>query len=143
MTDSNIYEWKTQAHTPLLPEGEYTFMCLGHQKRKNRVGSDKFVLKMQIQGGVYDGIILLKHYGIRGITSEGRIIVGEMSDLLRQYYAVTDAPRLDRLDRMPMSAFNGLLIRASVITVKKDWNRDELPKQSHYSRVHKLLRKIT
>lgn len=123
---------------PLIPEGEYNFRCLGHEKRKGMRGTNKFRLKMQIQGGAYGGTILYKHYNIQGVTKEGRIKVGAKSDLLRQYYAVTGSPKITRLDRFPMSVFDGLLIRATVVTVKQDWEGEKLPHQSHYSRVGKL-----
>jgi len=128
---------------PLIPDGEYTFLCLGHAKRQGMRGAIKFRLKMQVQGGAYDGTILYKHFNIRGVTKEGRIMVGAKSDLLRRFYAVTGSPKITRLDRFSMSAFDGLLIRATVVTVKKDWEGDELPHQSHYSRVGKLLGKVT
>ena len=117
--------------------------CLGHTKRKGLLGTNKFNLKMQIQGGAYDGTILYKYYNIRGVTGEGRIVVGIKSDLLRQYYAVTGAPGITRLDRFPMSVFDGLLISATVVTVKKDWDGDVIPAQSHYSRVGKLIGQVT
>lgn len=105
----------------------------------------KLILTFTIvtQGPAY-GIRLPRYYNVKRLIGKpgknGNFAVGKKGDFLREFLTLFSC-KPDRLDRLPISYFNGVTIKARVVTVKRSRNRD-IPEALQYSKISELLRVV-
>jgi hypothetical protein len=127
----------------LVPPGRYQAGYLDHSTRRILGRIPKLVLRFQIAEGEFMGVVLRRYYGVRRLIGregpKGRFQVGRKSDFARDF-ATLFAPRMNRLDRLPMSFFDGCLFEVRVTTVDTRYDQKSIPKALQYSVVTDIPR---
>lgn len=81
-----------------------------------------------------------RYYNVKRIIGtprrEGEFKVAFQSDFLREYASLFGMP--SRLDRIPMSKFNGCFVSGKVKTVTTGRHQKEIPKPLQYSVIEEL-----
>jgi len=90
------------------------------------------------------GKTVSRYYNVDAIIGKpqdrGRFKVSRNRDFTREYYTLFDYGG-KRLDRLPMSLFEGVIIEAQVVTVKESRGA-VIPKPLRYSKIAKLNRVV-
>ena len=105
----------------------------------------KLVINFQVmEYGDYFGLIIPKYYGVTRLTSKpkksGGFQVGRKSKFLREFLTLFPDQSVKRLDRFPMSRFQGVMIKGRVKTVTKSFNQRKIPESLQYSVIEELLK---
>jgi len=94
--------------------------------------------------GADHGKCIPRYYNVTRVIGKsqkgGRFKVGKKSDFLREYFTLF---HLDggRLDRLPMTRFEGVTIQAEIQTVTNARGR-AIPKPLQYSKVSRLIKVV-
>jgi hypothetical protein len=92
-------------------------------------------------GDYFDRVRLPRYYGVSKLMEKprkwGRFKAGYKSDFLREY--VTLFPKPLRLDRMPMSAFEKVIVEGKVRTVSTGAKQEAIPAALQYSVIGQLV----
>lgn len=131
----------------LVPAGIYEVVylydetiILAKTANKGR-GIPKLVLWFRVVTGEHMGAKLPAYYNVDAVEGRprkyGGFKVGWRSHFMRDYATLFGAPA--RRNRIPMSVFEGCVIRARVRTVMSTWKQKALPAALHYSVVDELL----
>lgn len=129
----------------LIPPGEYLLRFDHHETAVMFGRAPKLVLWFTVisQGPYFDAVKLAAFYNVRRLIGRparnGRFKVGFKSSFLRDYFRLFTSAA-NRLDRIPMSAFKNVIIRARIRTVMTGSDQGEIPEQLRYSVIDELLR---
>lgn len=129
---------------PLIKPGEYEVVLVQYRTGMFFGRAPKLVLSFQIiQPGEGFEAVLDRYYNVQRIIGKpgrnGAFKVGKRSDFLRDLCTVFPSVNVRRLDRIPMSCFDGVIIKARVDTVTHDTKQAFIPKPLQYSKVSKLV----
>jgi len=129
---------------PLIPHGIYRVRYLDHRTYR-AWGEDK----LEIHYGVVDigeafETVLSRHYPVKclgkcGVKGKFKPRTATSSLPVEFYQYHPDAPRITRLDRIPMSKWTDGIYNARVETVEKNFQQKPLPRQLQYSVIRELL----
>lgn len=105
----------------------------------------KLILTFAIVGEGEDiGKRVCRYYNVARIIDKpqrgGRFKVSRKGDFMREYFSLFQYDG-GRLDRLPMSQFNGAVIQADIETVKFARGR-EIPQPLRYSKIARLIKVI-
>lgn len=126
----------------LVPPGTYdvsyigfsTFILFGRASKLN------VQFKILTMGEHFEKRIS-RYYNITRLIGRpgigGRFKVGFSSDFLREYAKLFPVP--NRLDRIPMSAFEKHIFTAKVRTVEKGSQQEDIPESLRYSVISELI----
>jgi hypothetical protein len=126
-----------------IPDGIYSVAYVAHETHKYFGRSCKVVFWFRIiEFGDYFGTVIPRYYNVKRLSGKpgrnGQFVPGRSSDFLREFCKVSTAP-INRLDRLPLSAFQNVQIKARVRTVSADGKQRDLAAQLHYSVIGELL----
>ena len=132
----------------LVPEGQYKVKFNQYETLK-MFGSPKLRMEFQIiDFGDYFETRLNRYYTLHRLIGKpcagGRFKpTGQTSVLLVHYYAChPTAPRIKRLDRIPMTPWKDGEYIADVKTVRSNHRQHKLPEQLQYSKIDDLRRAV-
>jgi len=133
---------------PLIPEGTYD---IGYQNFSTSLmlgKNPKLVINFQIMNfGDQFGQIIPKYYGVKKLVGKpkknGGFMVGRKSKFLREFLTLFPDQSVKRLDRIPMSRFQGVIIKGKVKTVVKGFDQRKIPEALQYSVIEDLLKTKT
>lgn len=131
---------------PLVRPGFHEVMLDGFQTALMFQGkASKLILNFTIVSHGSDfGKRVPRYYNVAKILGKpqqgGRFKVSKKGDFLREYLTLFHFDG-GRLDRLPMSRFNGVTIKAEIETVKHARGKD-IPAQLQYSKVSRLIKVI-
>ena len=132
----------------LVPEGQYKVKFNQYETLK-MFGSPKLRMEFQIiDFGDYFETSVCRYYTLNHLIGKpcvgGRFKpTGQTSVLLVHYYAChPTAPRIKRLDRIPMDLWKDGEYIADVKTVRRNHRQHKLPEQLQYSKIDDLRRAI-
>jgi hypothetical protein len=131
---------------PLVRPGFHEVMLDGFQTALMFQGkAPKLILNFTIVShGADYGKKVPRYYNVAKIIGKpqqgGRFKVSKKGDFLREYLTLFHYEG-GRLDRLPMSRFNGLTIKAEIGTVKHSRGKD-IPAPLQYSKVLRLIKVI-
>lgn len=126
----------------LVPPGTYdvsfcafsTFILFGRASKLN------LQFKILTMGPYFEQRVS-RYYNVTRIIGRpginGRFKVGFSSDFIREYAKLFPVP--NRLDRIPMSAFEKHIFTAKVRTVEKGSQQEEIPEGLRYSVISELI----
>lgn len=129
---------------PLIKPGEYEVVLVEYRTAMFFGRAAKLVLSFKIiEPGEGFEAVLERYYNLQRIIGKpgknGDFKVGKRSDFLRELCTVFPTLNVRRLDRIPMSCFDGVIIKARIDTVTHDTKQAPIPKPLQYSKVSKLL----
>ncbi|TNC82774.1 MAG: hypothetical protein C9356_02580 [Oleiphilus sp.] len=127
---------------PLLPPGEYEVGFDCYETRFLHRGH-KLVLWFKVATmGEHFGKRLPRYYNISRMLGKagknGKFRAGRKSDFVREFYSVIPK-QIGRLDRIPMTALNNVLVRAKVKTVTNGYDQRPIPEPLQYSVIEELV----
>ena len=132
---------------PLIKPGIYALKFTGWETRK-MFSTAKVVLNFRVvdYGEAFD-VPLSRHYNAKRLSGKagksGGFVVGKCHDLAREFFMVLEKAGQPisglRLDRLPLSRFDSLIIVGKVATVIHDSQRKPRQKALHYSVVSELI----
>jgi hypothetical protein len=126
---------------PLVPNGIYDvgFVSYSTAYMFNKV--PKLVLNFRILDfGEHNGKVLPRYYNVKRIKGRprknGDFKVGRRSDFVHEYATLFGLPR--RLDRVSMTPFKSVIIKAKVEVVTSDYKQRQMPEALKYSKIAEL-----
>jgi hypothetical protein len=127
---------------PLLPPGRYRVLFDHWQTIMLFARAPKLALWFVIsEPGEAFGKRIAKFYNVSRVVGRpgrnGRFRVGKRSHLVKDFYRLLP-DRVQRLDRLPISAFGQSELVAEVRTVESDFQQSKLPQALTYSVINKL-----
>ena len=130
---------------PLIPAKKYEFGLIDYATKLMLGKNPKLVLRFKVLDyGDQFGVILSKYYGVKKLAGKpgkyGGFIVGRKSNFLRDFLTLFPDQSVSRLDRIPMSRFQGVIITGQVRTVTKGSNQRRIPEPIQYSIIGDLLK---
>lgn len=129
---------------PLINPGSYEMTMVGYKTAVYYGRAQKLVISFRIVecGAAFESV-LERYYNVLKLSGKpgknGVFKVGQRSDFLREFCSVFPAVNVRRLDRIPMSYFDGVIVRGEVSTVTHDTKQHQIPKSLQYSKVTRLL----
>ena len=94
--------------------------------------------------GEYFDVRLPRYYNVKRIMGNpqkyGNFKIGAKCDFLREYANLFGLPVSGRLDRIPMSKFEGAIIEGKVRTVKHGINQHSIHEALQYSVIAELVK---
>lgn len=129
---------------PLIKPGLYDFVLVDFRTAKMFMGkAPKLIMDFRIvTQGEYFEVVLSRYYNVARIIGKperhGRFKASTKGDFLREYMTLFPS-KVSRLDRVPMSNFETVMIEGKVETVIRSRGRD-IPKPLQYSRISQLRR---
>jgi len=128
---------------PLIPPGEYGFKFIGYSTWLMFGRNPKLIIDFLIvDDEMYSGVTLKKYYNVKKLKGRygrnGDFTVSRKSNFTRDFFRVCPAYPPKRLDRIPMSRFEGIDICGSVKTVTKGHDQKEIPESLHYSVIREI-----
>lgn len=129
---------------PLIKPGEYEMVLVEFRTQMFFGRAPKLVMLFKVvQLGEAFETVLPRYYNLQKVIGKlgknGSFKVGKRSDFLRELCTVFPSVNVRRLDRIPMSCFDGVIIKARVDTVTHDSKQCLIPKPLQYSKVSKLV----
>ena len=129
--------------SPLILEGVYEMAYQYHVTWKFMGCQPKVVIYFSIiEFGDYFEIVLPAYYNVIKHTGKcgksGNFKAAKKSYLVRDYCRALPSQPLPRLDRIPLSNLASVIVRGTVITVKKGLDQREIPEAARYSRVARI-----
>lgn len=131
---------------PLVRPGYHNVMLDSFQTAMMFQGkAPKLILTFKIVGHGDDfGKSLCRYYNVAKLIGKpqkgGRFKVSKKGDFIREYLSLFDYS-CSRLDRLPMTQFDGATIRAEIETVKRSRGID-IPEPLQYSKVARLIKVV-
>ena len=132
---------------PKVKQGIYELAFVDFQTARMFKGkADKLIMQFRITTfGDSFGLILPRYYNVQHIIGKprrhGRFKASRKGDFLREYLTLFPS-RADRLDRIPMTPFQNVLIEGKVKTVTYARGR-EIPKPLQYSKIAELRKVVS
>lgn len=127
----------------LVPPGEYDLRFLYHETKRIFDRPKLFLWFSIVTFGDHFEKRVPRYYGATRLIGPkgkgGRFKVGHKSDFLREFMTLFPVPA-KRLDRLPMSQFENVMIVGHVRTVERGYNQRPIPENARYSVVDQLLR---
>lgn len=124
-----------------VPEGEYIVEYVSHEIR-DYYGKSKLYYYFKIVASDNSpqevGKVVVQYYNFKSYN-QGRVAVGFHSNLFRNICLVSDSNSAIRMDRIPVKAFQGKLLRAKIVTVKVGRENMPLVDAVQYSKVSQIL----
>lgn len=129
--------------SPLIPEGVYEMAYLFHKTWMFMGRQPKVVMYFSItEPGDYFGVVLPAYYNVVKHTGRcckyGGFKAAKKSNLVRDFCRVFPTQPLPRLDRIPISRLESVLVLGTVENVKKDFQQRDIPEAAQYSRVVRI-----
>lgn len=131
---------------PHIPPGKYEVMLDYFETALMFSGkAPKLILTCTITSyGEAFGKRICRYYNVIKLIGpagrNGKFKANPKGDFLREFLSLFPV-RASRLDRLPMSHFNGVVMQAKVVTVKRARGRD-IPKPLQYSKIENLEKVI-
>ena len=128
---------------PLVKPGMYN-LCFIHVQTALMFGrAPKVVLWFKfLEAGLYETKIPRYYNALRLIgkpRKNGQFKVGRKSDLLREFCTVFPEYRPKRLDRIPLSMYEKVIVKGRVETVEINYKQQKIPEILQYSVVTELV----
>ncbi len=129
---------------PLVKQGVYQLAFVEYRTANMFRGkAPKLIMTFRIVSmGEYFEHLVLRYYNVQRVIGKpqrnGRFKCGKKGAFLREYLTLFPH-QVPRLDRVPMSAFEAVLIEGKIQTVTHSSNK-EIPKPLQYSRISELRR---
>ena len=129
--------------SPLILPGLYDFRFDYYETKVLFGRAPKLVLWFTVitYGDYFDRIRLPRYYNLARLMEKprkwGRFKVGYKSDFLREYATLFLTP--PRLDRIPMSAFERVIVVGKVRTVSSGSKQQAIPAALQYSVIGQLV----
>lgn len=132
----------TEAKPLHVPDGVYTAVCAGHRTGIYFARSPKLELIFELVDARYLGRQISRYYNVRRLVGRhGKNgdfkVKGWRSDFIREHALCFGVPL--RLDRIPMTKYQGAVMRCRIKTVKRDWRQREMVTGLEYSVVTEIL----
>jgi hypothetical protein len=130
---------------PLIPEGIYDLSYCDYSTCLMLGKNPKVVINFQIMDfGDQFLKIIPKYYGVKKLSGKprknGGFMVGRKSKFLRDFLTLFPGQSVKRVDRIPMSRFQGVIIKGKVKTVVKGFDQRKIPEPLQYSVIEDLLK---
>ena len=131
---------------PLIPDGSYR-LKFEYYETKKIFGNNKLALRFTVVDyGPAFGAPVTRWYNVKRIVGKparygGFMASGKRCDLYIEHTELFDI-KIPRLDRVPMRPFEGKYILGEVTTVRRRSDQRELPEQSQYSKVARLIKVV-
>ncbi len=132
---------------PRIKQGIYELAFVDYQTAKMFKGkAHKLIMQFRITTfGDSFGLILPRYYNVQHIIGNpqrhGRFKASKKGDFVREYLTLFPS-RADRLDRIPMTPFQDVIIQGKVETVTFSRGK-EIPKPLQYSKVAELRQVVS
>ena len=128
---------------PKMPPGEYAVQMKKFKTAMMFGKASKLIIDFVIvEQCDYFGLVLPKYYNVKRLIGRpqegGRFKVGPTGDFARDYFRLFDIGDR-RLDRLPMSLWEGVTLLAKVSTVKRARDGD-IPEALQYSKIERLIK---
>ena len=129
---------------PLVKPGVYEMVFVDYKTARMFMGkAPKIVMTFRIVStGEYFGVELNRYYNVQRVIGKpcrhGNFKCSTKGMFLREYMTLFTG-RVSRLDRIPMSHFESVIIEGAVGTVSRSQGRD-IPKELQYSVIKELRR---
>ncbi|HJS89377.1 MAG TPA: hypothetical protein VJ738_05365 [Steroidobacteraceae bacterium] len=127
----------------LVPPGEYDLRFLYHETKRIFDRPKLFLWFSIITFGDHFEKRIPRYYGATRLIGKpgkgGRFKVGRKGDFLREFMTLFPV-NANRLDRLPMSRYENVIIVGKVRTVERGRNQRPIPPEAQYSVVDQLLR---
>jgi len=129
---------------PLIKPGIYDLVLVDFRTAMMFMGkAPKLIMDFRIVtfGDAFEAVVSRYYNVLRVIgkpENQGRFKASKKGDFLREYMTLFTGI-VDRLDRIPMSNFENVIIEGKVKTVKRSRGRD-IPKELQYSKISELRR---
>ena len=129
--------------SPLIPEGIYEMSYLYHTTWVFMGRQPKVVVYFAItEPGDHFQVVLPAYYNVIKLIGRrckgGGFKAAKKSHLVRDFCRVFPTQPLPRLDRIPLTRLESVIVRGSVVTVKKDFEQLDIPAAALYSRVARI-----
>lgn len=129
----------------LIEPGIYTLAFLYYETVNLFGCCPKVVLRFRvIEPGLYFGMEFSRYYNATKLTGKpgrnGKFKIGFKSDLLREFLNIFPDYNPKRLDRIPMSYYEEIMIHGRISTCDKDYKQRKRHDLLRYSIVSELLR---
>jgi len=127
---------------PLIKPGMYELAFVRYKTAIMFCGkASKLIMDFRIVSmGKYFETIVPRYYNVQRVIGKpqrnGRFKCGKKGDFLREYLTLFPN-QVGRLDRVPMSAFESVIIEGKIETVTRSRNK-VIPKPLQYSRISEL-----
>ena len=127
---------------PLIRPGEYDVVYEKHELRVLHLRAPKLIVWLRIvTQGKYHDVLVGRYYHMTQINrSKGTFRAGFHSDFINEYSTLFEVPH--RLDRVPMTRFHNVIIRARINTVTRNRRGRTRPDGLHYSVIQELIRVV-
>ncbi len=132
---------------PLVKQGVYELAFVEYRTAiMFRNKAHKLIMTFRIVSmGEFFGLLLPRYYNVKKVIGKpqrsGRFKCGKKGDFLRDY--LTLFPHKEpRLDRVPMSAYENVIIEGKIKTVTES-RRKAIPKPLQYSCISELRRVVS
>jgi len=128
---------------PKIPPGEYAVQMKTFKTAMMFVKAPKLIIDFVIVAQCeHFELVLPKYYNVKRLIGHpqegGRFKAGATGDFARDYFHLLKMGDR-RLDRLPMSAMEGVTFLAKVSTVKRARDRD-IPEALQYSKIDRLIK---
>jgi hypothetical protein len=134
-----ILDWSNRA--PLIPPGEYDVIYVHHETARIFQSCKAFVWFRIVTPGPAHNVMVYRAYRVRALTTKpgknGGFKAARGSDVFHDIGRILDVRM--RPDRVSAKRFAGIVCRAQVRTVVKDYKQRPIPEWSQYSVVEKLI----
>ena len=129
--------------SPLIPEGNYEMSYLHHTTWMFMGRQPKVVVYFAIiEPGDHYQVVLPAYYNAIKLIGRrckwGGFKAAKKSYLVRDFCRVLPTQSLPRLDRVPLTKLESIIVRGEVVTVKKDFEQRGIPEAAQYSRVARI-----
>ena len=131
-----------EGDTVLVPEGEYEIRYVDYETGLY-FGKARVIVHFAIIGPEdYAGSPIDRYYNVKKLTGPpirfGGFVAKQRGNLNREFKRITG--HAGRLDRISFKRFKNLRIIAEIQTVRRDYQRQTLDEDDHYSRISKLVK---
>ena len=129
---------------PLIKPGVYDLVFVDFKTAMMFKGkAPKLIMNFRIVSfGEYFETVLTRYYNVARVIGKaqrhGQFKASKKGDFLREYMTLFTG-KVSRLDRIPMSYFESVMIEGKVTTVRRSRGRD-IPKELQYSVINELRR---
>ena len=128
--------------TVLVPEGEYELRYVNYETA-NYFGGPRVVVHFAIIAPEeYAGLPIDRFYSVKSLDGPprrfGEYKAKNRGNLIREFKRI--AGHAGRLDRISFRRLKNLRIIAEIQTVRRDYQRQTLGEDDHYSRISKLVK---
>ena len=128
---------------PLVPPGEYSLQLVSYSTWLMFGRNPKLILELVITDNeIYQGIKLNKYYNVKKLKGKcgrnGSFIASRKSNFMRDFFRICPAYPPKRLDRIPMSRFQDIVVLGKVVTVTKGYDQREIPESLQYSIISEI-----